>query len=216
MNKITVITAITAGRDKLRNQIVFPDTEYLAFTDQKNDLWKTKKPIDIFKDSIRNAKIYKILSHKFCDSPYIIWMDGNCSLKKDPHYLIDILGENDFAFFKHPTRDCIYDEYFACQQQGRGNKELDEQIKDYKEKGFPQHVGLYEIACFIRKNNPKTNSIFESWWTEICKYSSRDQISLPIIFMGHKLSIIPGSIFQDNNNPSFPGNEFFKYNEHIK
>jgi glycosyltransferase involved in cell wall biosynthesis len=211
--EIAVVTAITGDKDDLIEQTSYQGVEYIAFTDQKSSQWKTRKPCDKFKEPVMNAKIHKILTHKYTDLPYIVWMDGNCKLKQDPHELIKLMGDEDFAFFTHPGRDCIYDEADTCVQLKKGNpKELAEQIREYAKQEHAPHSGLCELTCFIRKNNPKSNLEFEKWWAEICRYSNRDQVSFPLIFKYWET--IPGTVAKIEGNKTFVGNDFFEYRKH--
>jgi len=216
---ITVITAITGGKDKLKPQPEYPGVQYMAFLDKEvsDSNWITKRACDKFKNPVMNAKIHKILSHKYCDTPYIVWMDGNCTLKQDPHELIKLMGKTDYAFFKHPGRDCLYEEAEACVQLEKGDVlEIAEQLKQYAKDNFPENKGLCECTCFIRKNNPKANEMFEKWWMEITRYSERDQLSFPVVFENEQWGTIPGSIGFLKDNEAFPGNKYFKWSKHKK
>ena len=214
---ITVITAITNKKDALEPQPYYPGVKYLAFLDEelKDECWDVKKACDKFVKPVMNAKIHKILAHKYCDTPYILWMDGNCTLKQDPHELVKLMGDKDMLVFKHPGRDCIYEEMDVCASLNKINlKEASQQIKEYAKQEWPPHNGLFELTCFIRKNTPELNTLCEKWWAEICRFTSRDQLSFPIIFQGHKFSFIPGNIAKIEGNKDFPGNKYFKYKIH--
>jgi hypothetical protein len=133
------------------------------------------------------------------------------------------MGDKDFAFFKHPGWDSIYKESERCVELGKGDvTEIAEQIRVYASKEFPEHSPHCEMTCFIRKNNPRANDLFEKWWVEITRYSERDQIAFPFVFQGQEWVTIPGSVVEakdfkahDPNN-NFPGNEYFKYYKHKK
>jgi hypothetical protein len=87
---ISVVTAITNGKDKLLDQPQFKDVQYIAFLDP-NDLpvyrpkWELRQSCNKFSDPVMNAKIHKILTHKYVDSEYIVWMDGKRTWKRHPH-----------------------------------------------------------------------------------------------------------------------------------
>jgi len=212
---ISVITSVVGDKDDLESPKRFRGVEYLAFTDKPVDGWIVKKPCDKFVEPVMNAKIHKILSHKYTDKPYIVWMDGNLKLETNPRDLVKLMGNKDFAFFKHPGRSCLYDEADFCVQLGKGKtNELAEQVKSYAKQEFPAGAGLCELTAFVRKNNPKTNALFEKWWADICRYSNRDQVSFPVIFKGHKWATIPGSVAKIEGNKHFPGNKFFNYKQH--
>lgn len=172
-----------------------------------------------------NAKIHKILAHKYITTPYIVWIDGSITLKKDPRDLIKLMGNKDFAFFKHPGRDCLFEEANVCVEMGKGNvSEIAEQVREYARQDFKEHSGLSELTCFARKNNPKANAAFEKWWVEVCRFSSRDQLSFPVAFRGYTWKTIPGSIedakAENNKNMpesvkrDFPGNKWFDVTQH--
>lgn len=216
---ISVITAITGDKDDLLPQEEYKGTEYIAFTDtnQQDPLWETRKACDKFKEPVMNAKIHKVLSHKYTDKEFIVWMDGNCSLKQDPKELVKLLGDKNYAFFKHPGRDCVYAEADTCVELRKGKiEELAEQVKTYAKKEYPPNAGLCELTCFIRRNNPETNALFEAWWAEICRHSNRDQISFPTVFTKKDWAVIPGSIAKIHDSKDFPGNDYFQYKLHKK
>lgn len=214
---ISVVTAITAGKDRLIEQPEYKGVEYLAFTKQKSDTWKTFKPCDKFKKAVMNAKIHKILTHKYTDKEFIVWIDGNLELTADPHELVKLMGDKDFAFFKHPGRDCLYDEATACVEYGKADpRDLAEQIKAYAKDEFPVGDGLWEMTCFVRRNTPEANKVFEHWWADICRYTNRDQISFPKIFKGQKWNTIPGSVAKMDGDKVMSGNRFFTYKKHKK
>jgi glycosyltransferase involved in cell wall biosynthesis len=215
---ITVVTAIAGGKDKLKDQKEYKGVEYVAFVDEKtkSSFWKTRPVCDKFKKPVMNAKIHKVLTHKYVETPYIVWIDGNMDLKVDPHKLVDLLGEHDFAFFKHPGRDCVYEEADMCVQLKKGSmKELAEQTKQYAKDGFEPHSGLCEMTAFVRRNTPEANEAFERWWAEICRHSERDQVSFPVAFQREEWATIPGSVAVDEH-PNFPGNAYFTLNLHKK
>lgn len=224
---ITVVTAITGGKDTLKPQPEYPGVEYVAFVDTNviSDQWITKKACDKFKEPVMNAKIHKILAHTYITTPYIIWIDGSITLKRDPRELIKLMGNKDFAFFKHPGRDCLYEEAAVCVEMNKGNvTEIAEQVREYARRDIKEHQGLSELTCFIRKNNARANQAFEKWWVEVTRFSSRDQISFPVAFRGFTWKTLPGSIedYRHENNKDipkefqkdFPGNKWFDVTPH--
>ena len=214
---ITVVTAITGGKDTLKKQNEYKGVEYVAFSDEdiKDSQWKVRKACNKFVRPVMNAKIHKILTHKYIDTPYIVWMDGNQTLKQDPHELIKIMGDKDYAFFKHPTRKGVYEEADACYSYGKGNiEEIGEQIKEYAKMNFPEKTGLCEMTAFVRKNNPRANAAFERWWVEVSRFSNRDQIAFPVAFKGEKWATIPGKVADQEGDRVFSANDYFTYEPH--
>jgi len=192
--RIEVYTAITGGKDEQRDDIKVFDS------------------YDRFVRQVLNAKVYKILAHKYIDADYSIWVDGNLYLKTSPEVIVnEFLGENDIAVWKHFGRDCIYDEAEVLFSFGTDvNPDVRRQIETYKSKGFPEHAGLGECNVIVRKHSPKVEAFNNAWWAEICKYSTRDQISFPYVlskFPDLKVNFVDG-------NPR--EHKYFKYNYHQK
>ncbi len=106
-NKIIIYTAIFGGKDKLNEpEFISPDCDYVCFTDSdlQSRIWKIKKvKPEIKNDSVRSAKVYKILPHKyFPDYDCSVWVDGNLLIKGDVTKLIDkYLKELKMAAFDH-------------------------------------------------------------------------------------------------------------------
>lgn len=163
---ITLYTAITGGKDKPVEQ----NWPIIRFIDS----------YDKFKDNRRNSRIQKIMPHKYFDSEFTIWIDGNMKLLISPEELIKrYMDGYDMMIFKHTTRNCIYDEVLQCCKLKLDNTEiLIEQAKYYEDHGYPKNKGLCEGGFIIRRNNERTRAFNEAWWADYCRFSRRDQISL--------------------------------------
>jgi len=180
-----------------------------------------RKDIKIFSEynkfvkPVMNAKVYKILPHKFLNCDVSIWLDGNIYLKIPPEELVEQwLEDYDMVVFRHPNRDCVFVEAMVARQVPKVNsdpdavKSIDEQIKDYKLRNIPENMGLYETGVIVRRHNEQVKRFNEAWWAEICRYSQRDQLSFPIVLkeVPLKLKIIESDVRR---------NEFFTYKGHI-
>ncbi len=159
-----IYTAISDGKDKPRDDIK-------CFTDY-----------DRFTTGRMNAKIYKVLPHLFMNEEYSVWIDGNLTLKASEQEMIDLLGDKDIAVFQNPYRSNIYQEAMECMRLGLDKEDvIKEQIDRYKFEEFnDKKLG----ACFliIRRHTEEINRLNEKWWAEICRGSSRDQISFPYVY----------------------------------
>lgn len=200
MKKFLVVTAITDGKDALVDPPeVFENCDYIAYVDRKYDAVKIWEQREVLKFSgidhfinRRNAKPYKILSAvMFPEYEYVIWEDGNHQLKKDPQLIIDEYGEDvDMLLFKHPDRKCVYQEMNACAQWKLDHVEnIQNQFNFYKANKMPENFGLFEMSTFIVKTTHVAKELQLMWWEQICRFSSRDQISLPFCLwrMGEKI-----------------------------
>lgn len=191
--QIIFYTAITGGKNPDRNDIV-------CFTQYNK-----------FVAPVLNAKIYKILPHQFLDCDISVWMDGNVEFLGTEEDIIEWLGDNDICLFKHPDRDCIFEEARAAAglfEKDETKKEILEHGFQYKTRGVPEHIGLGECNFIIRRHNNRVESFNNYWWSEICKHSFRDQLSFPIAL---KKSGVKVKYLTDGNVRTNPK---FKYTPH--
>lgn len=202
--RIAVITALCGDKEKLHDpKVAFCGVDYFAFVDtpQNVTIWKQLPLLDFTSDkkykNRRNAKIYKIMPHLFFpDYDVHIWHDVSHELIKDPQNIENLyLKNNDIALFKHSERNCIYKEAEIVKDLGYDHMDLlNRQIDYYRSISYPENNGLYELPVLIRKNIPKIQVMNMRWWETLCRYSSRDQLSLPVCLyeLGIVPSILPG------------------------
>lgn len=199
MSKIVTYSAIIGEYDKGRKDI-------RVFKEQ---------PTDKFILPVMNAKIYKILPHKFFNAKYSIWTDGNIFLKRKASKLIhEFLGEDyDIAVFRCPSHNCIYksSDIVKTRLRAEFHNTLDEQLKNYRQEGLPENFGMGQCGMIIRRHCSIVEEFNEKWWSEICRYTNRDQISFPYVKwkLNHRIKIR----FIDGDLESHP---YFGYSKHIK
>lgn len=198
--KIAVVTA-SVGTNDLLNQIKWSDeVDYHAFVEPSklnfDGIWKRHECVDFSTDvtykNRRAAKIYKICPHLFLPNyDYYIWLDSTHVLEKNPKEIIEEhLKNNDIAVFEHPERNCVYEEGICVKKINFDHHELViNQLEFYKKMNYPPKNGLYELPARIQRNTRLTQKMGLMWWEQICKFSSRDQISFP--FVCHQLKIKP-------------------------
>jgi GT2 family glycosyltransferase len=111
---------------------------------------------------------------------------------------------SDIAIFKHPVRNCIYDELKASLPLEKYKKEsLELQVEAYKNI-YPANAGLYACGVMMFKNNEKVRQIMGAWWWENIKWSYQDQLSFPVIC---RLLKFQPSVFPDNQMK----NDYFRH-----
>lgn len=195
--EIKVYTAIVGSRDPQRTDIECFD--YYP--------WLTLP--------VLQAKIFKVLYYGFMDEEFSIWVDGNIFLRVDPVEIIKLfLGTGadaaDIGVWKHFGRDCIMDEAEAINTvygSKIGNMAL-RQARHYRYQGHPEHYGLAECNVIVRKDSPKVRTFCNHWWSEICIWGFRDQISFPYVARLHpevKVNYVEG-------NPR--NHEYFEFKNH--
>jgi hypothetical protein len=177
---ITVITSITGGKDHVTNGQVRGTAKFVAYLDAPEECeWEVRPAYNRFTSPRRNSRVPKILTHQFVDTKYSLWIDGNLKLLKSPDELVETyLKDHDIAVFKHPTRDCIYDEATECAKRGLDNVEtIIAQAVSYEKAGYAKHRGQAECGFILRRHTPKVEQFNNAWWAEHCVHSVRDQIS---------------------------------------
>lgn len=214
---IAVYTAVAGNkRVTLRDPpVVHAGVDYIAFTDQDTrslKVWQIRPIIPYTMASMftnrRNAKVFKILPEIFLgEYDATIYHDGGHFCLMPPSEIFDTYmpGQtDDLAVFKHRWNTCVYDEGVDII---KGNRDLpgivNAQLKAYRNSGYPEHNGLFELGVIIRKRSYRNTLINLRWWEQICKWSSRDQLSFPFVMRSLNLKprILPGTIFNQNIVP---------------
>lgn len=166
---ITVYTAITGNKDNQRDDI------------------KVFSQYDKFTEEVMNAKIYKILPHKFLDCDISIWIDGNIFLTIPPEELVEEwLKDADIAVVARQNNRHLKWELWALEQLHGSTKpklvsEAQEQFDYYKKNGIDECKKMAKCGVIIRRHTNRVNEFNEAWWAEICRWSSRDQVSFPVV-----------------------------------
>jgi hypothetical protein len=186
MENIVLYTAVTKGYD----QLLPPPGSWLggaafvAFLDEGGLVngWEQRRICSDFSDPCRNAKIHKIVPHRFFkDAQYSLWIDGNIRIKsRRPlrEVMDEALAGADLALFRHRKRQCAYDEAEACILAGKDNVDLiTRQMARYRSAGYKENNGLGECCVIFRRHTPEVERFNEAWYSEICEHSRRDQLS---------------------------------------
>jgi len=204
--KTVVYTSICGEYDDLSDKQIQDGTQFIAFMDNgvESKIWDILPVHKEFKDANRNAKIHKVLSHKyFPDKEYSLWIDGSVELLAPSFKIIEtFIKDYDIVVFKHPQRKCIYDEAAVCIERKLDFKDvIEKQIRRYQHENYPAKNGLVEATILLRRHNSRVAEFNEMWWREICKGSKRDQISFNYVAskMGVKIGYFHGSLRKTQN-----------------
>jgi hypothetical protein len=209
MNKIAVYTSLFGDYDILRAPI-YKDCDFFCFSDRPEIVYKgwniiQANPID----PIRTARYYKLHPHDFLDHDYFLWQDACMVLKKDPFKLIDQLENESLGIYPHAELKTYEDEIrLICGLQKDNIDLVQRQYSFYKEQGLPKDVPIFETTIMVVKNNQLTRQFFVDWWSELKRFSRRDQVSLPFLLWEKKVNCVglkPGTIYH---------NPFFKHYRH--
>lgn len=218
MPELVVYTAITGGfNNELRRPVVHDpagrEIRFVCFSDCVDSAltpWELCRPMWTHADPRRIARWHKVNSHVlFPRADYTLWHDGNQNLVFNPWELVDrFLRDGDIASYKHPQRDCVYEEHKACIQRKKDDPQvIRDQMDRYKAEGYPAHNGLLETTVMLRRNCPAVTDFNAAWWSEIAAGSRRDQLSVNYVLHSLKIPIVhlPGQ----RDRPVF-----FKYYPH--
>jgi len=211
MKDFVVYTAISNGYDSLKcpPKLWMPDADFVAFLDKPQDApgWNLQPLYRRFHDPCRNAKIHKLLPHRyFPDAHYSLWIDGSVeivSLLPLALWPDKYLRRHDLVVFKHRSRRCAYDEAAVCLDGNRDSSAvINRQMNKYCSEGYPPRNGLAECTVLFRRHTSKIERFNEAWYAEIKAYSRRDQLSFNYTArkVGLKFNYFPGNML---NNPHF-------------
>jgi len=185
--EIIVYTAIFDGYDVLIDPKASPSCKYVCFTDNPDltsDVWDTRFLNDDLSNTMKNRKV-KILPHRYFPGfEYSVYVDGNVQILSNMAEKVDrCLSTNKMVVPKHPLRDCVYEEAKACiNNQKADPQNIQDQMKKYREYGFPEHFGLSENKILFRRHNESIiKETMEKWWEELRTGARRDQLSLPFV-----------------------------------
>ncbi len=165
------------------------------------------------------AKYYKIMSHKVFPSgrladkfgtakvsggPYqaSIWIDASIEIvsSKFAREAIEFAQTERWAMFRHPSRDCIFEEaVVSARMEKYAGQDVKGQVDAYRDLGFPEHAGLFACGVIARRE-PLTKglkSVNWKWWLENRKWTYQDQLSLPFVLRksGVGVGVIEGNLW---------------------
>lgn len=223
--KHVIYSAQFGAYDEIRKpKNIFKNVDYILFSDTSIEVpepW-INITIPVFTiDSIypgrRMSRYCKALPHLLMRGwETCIWIDMTHEVVEEPSQIFDLYMKNhDVCSFKHENRWCVYDEMNAVYQWKMDHSvNLKRQASFYRTSLYPENNGLYETSALIRKNNIKTQTMNSRWWELMCRYSSRDQISLPFVLwsLNMKIDLLPGHAGKNKiNNDVIP---FIKGHNH--
>lgn len=186
----------------------FPDEatgfERICFTDDPHLVlknWTVVQLSDLALDAGRESRRPKLRPHDFLpEFEWSLYIDNSVRLKVNP---IEIqrtyaTADNRFVCFKHPERDCIYDEAEEVIRLGiDSERRVREQVDYYRQRGFPKHDGLINGGVLLRRHSdPEVARISAEWFEHVLRFSKRDQLSFNYVAWRHRFShsFFPGTM----------------------
>jgi hypothetical protein len=133
-----------------------------------------------------DSRWYKLNPPK--DYDYTIWIDGSIRVfsRFFAEYMVD-QAKDRWAMFKHPWRNCLYDEAEESHDMRKYHGEpIMAQAEAYKKAGMPSNWGFWASGIICRRND-WGDDLNALWWQEHEKWSFQDQISLSYVSWNYKL-----------------------------
>jgi len=131
---------------------------------------------------------------------FTLYHDGNVELLVPPEQFLDFLGDCDIAAFRHPQRECVYDEAAKCIECLADEPSvIQTQVDKYRSEGYPESRGLFVGGVLVRRDTPQIRELSELWWQELQQHSCRDQLSLNYALwkLGIECATIPGHLWDN-------------------
>ncbi len=221
MKRFCLYTVLIGGYTQLNNPLpremerqTEEPFERICFTDDlsiESHGWKLIKLDTHGLDSRRASRLPKLLPHRYLeDFEWSLYIDTTVRLKMSPLNILNEYIDQKLAFwsFRHPWRNCIYDEAEEVIRLGYDNEHLvREQMDHYKFLGYPKNAGLSANTFILRRHNdPSVIQLDEIWFEHVLRYSKRDQLSFN--FVAHYLNFRHGFLageLTDNQYMVWPG-----------
>jgi hypothetical protein len=207
---IVIYTAISNSYDTLNSAPKKIDyLDFICFTDcterKRYKGWRLVPFPETRIDQIRKCRNIKIRPHiSFHDYKYSLWIDGNIKITENIIELIifQLTKNSKITMFKHPIRDCIYEEAETCKILNKDNLDtINRQMQLFYRNGYPSKNGLVESGVLFREHNDKNViNIMEKWWDIVKTQSLRDQLSFNYVVWKNKFeyNYFAGSIRDPN------------------
>ena len=162
--------------------------KYIVFVDNvetvtKKGIWEIRPLAWKHSSSCRRSSRWHKTNPQilFPEVDYTVWIDGSQIIKPIKVFseLVEPYTKSvDIATFKHPIRNCVYQEIAACKRLKKDDPVvMDKQIDFYKKMGYSPGNGMVETSCVVRRNTEEVANFNKKWWEELESNSYRDQLS---------------------------------------
>lgn len=185
--RIVIYTAISNNYDSLKLPgKLDPEFDYIVYTDTALPdvgIFDIRPMPYLHIDKTRSARFVKTHPHILLSEYDIaIWVDANIMILDDFQSLIDDLvnSQKAFAAIPHPVRNTVYEEFEACLDKGKDEKQImTGQLKKYGDENFNGKNLIESNFMIFNLKDERIEAFLNKWWSEIDRNSKRDQISLP-------------------------------------
>ena len=129
------------------------------------------------------AKYPKMRPQDFTSAPKSVWIDASFRVVSESFArdILNILKSCDIAQFKHPWRDCIYqeaEESLKLDKYADVHQSIKFQMEQYRRVyNHPKNWGLWATGVIARNHTKKNRDIGMDWLEDNINYSYQDQLS---------------------------------------
>jgi GT2 family glycosyltransferase len=185
-NRIALYTVIVNDYDTLKiPEHPHPAIDYFCFTNTPMDDYGIFqiRPIDyFFEDPTRASRYLKTHPHHyFPDYDIVIWIDANIMQVADIMPMVQEWQKTQKAIgaIPHPLRNTPYEEAQSCFEMKKDDTAIiQQQIDFYRSEGYECNNLIESNILFFDMTQTKIEEFFRIWWSEINRFSKRDQLSM--------------------------------------
>ncbi len=193
-----VYTALFGEHELLNEQPAQKESSvrFICFTDDEelsSKTWEIHHVLPLFPADPRlSQRNIKLRGHSLLAGFHEwLYIDNTVRLKKTPESIFkEWLSGYDWAAILQP-RDSVWEEFEKnLELQKDVPERLNEQLNDYSRfhASALEEVPLWN-AMFARKNNETVREVTELWFSHVCRYSSRDQLSQTVAMSSHSIRV---------------------------
>lgn len=199
-NRRRVVYTCLFGYSERFNDVAYEggDIDFICFTDDpelRSAHWEIRRVDPGLLDAPRASKRIKHLPHLYLpDYAESLYIDNVVRLKQPPSVIFDCPGDpiqSPLRCFRHPWRDCIYDE--AAEVIGLGFDDparVEAQMAHYRNLGYPAHNGLAALCMLWRRHHDEQlMALSDTWDQQVLRHSMRDQLSFTVAAWHHKFAV---------------------------
>ncbi|MBO0906551.1 glycosyltransferase domain-containing protein [Jiella sonneratiae] len=184
-DKFCIYSVNIGGYDKFFDAPRLDNVDMYMITDSPvedvPDTWKIIRPPWIHTDPKKASLWFKThCTHLFSNFVDSLWIDSNIRFYEDVvESLENWRSSSVIRTFRHPDRNCIYDEAKAVVNLNLEAEDVvDKYVKRIRSQGFPEQLGLHETNVLYRRHDAPNVTLFnKKWWREILLGPRRDQMS---------------------------------------
>jgi hypothetical protein len=205
----TILSSVMGGYDRpKRPRAQSVDAEWVLVTDDgytAHPEWLcavTRERAD--QPPRRRAKVPKCEPWLYTNDPFVIWIDASIEVLSSDFVAmcLDTCPPGGVAAFKHPARDCIYTELgHSLGMPKYAGEPMAEQCATYAhDEAYPHHAGLWAAGVLVRDRSPQVECMGGMWLDEIQRWSTQDQLSLPVVCrrLGIEITPLPGNLLDND------------------